>query len=54
MSQPTDVYEGIIERGSGAIRLAQLPAEAEYAPVQFGVRRPRRHRQALPLGPGRD
>jgi hypothetical protein len=35
MSQPTYIYEEIIERGSGAIRLAQLPAES--APVQFGV-----------------
>jgi hypothetical protein len=35
MSQPTYVCEGIIERGSAAIRLAQLPAES--APVQFGV-----------------
>jgi len=35
MSQPTYVYEGIIERGSGTIRLAQLPADS--APVQFGV-----------------
>jgi hypothetical protein len=35
MSQPRYVYEGIIDRGSGAIRLAQLPAES--APVQFGV-----------------
>jgi hypothetical protein len=35
MSETTYVYEGIIERGLGAIRLAQLPAES--APVQFGV-----------------
>ncbi|HYL13914.1 MAG TPA: hypothetical protein VEV41_12810 [Terriglobales bacterium] len=35
MSQPIYVYEGIIERRSGAIRLAKLPAES--APVQFGV-----------------
>ena len=35
MSQPTYVYEGKIERGEGAIRLAQLPAES--APVLFGV-----------------
>jgi hypothetical protein len=28
MSQPTYVYEGIIDPGSGAIRLAQLPAES--------------------------
>ncbi len=35
MSQPTYVYEGRIERGQGAIRMAQLPAES--APVQFGV-----------------
>ena len=35
MSQPTYVYEGTIERGSGANRAAQLPAES--APVQFGV-----------------
>jgi hypothetical protein len=35
MSQPTYVYEGTIERGSGAIRSAQLPAES--APVLFGV-----------------
>ncbi len=35
MSQPTYVYEGMIERGSGAIRAAQLPAES--APAMFGV-----------------
>jgi hypothetical protein len=35
MSQPTYLYEGKIERGQGAIRLAQLPAES--APVPFGV-----------------
>jgi hypothetical protein len=35
MSQPTYIYEGIIERGSGAIRLAQLPAES--TPVHFGI-----------------
>jgi hypothetical protein len=35
MPQPTYVYEGKIDRGQGAIRLAQLPAEA--APVLFGV-----------------
>ncbi len=35
MSQPTYLYEGKIERGEGAIRLAQLPAES--APVLFGV-----------------
>jgi hypothetical protein len=33
--QPTYVYQGKIDRGQGAIRLAQLPAEA--APVPFGV-----------------
>jgi hypothetical protein len=35
MSQPTYLYEGKIERGQGAVRLAQLPAES--APVRFGV-----------------
>jgi hypothetical protein len=35
MPQSTYVYEGKIERGQGAIRVAQLPAEA--APVLFGV-----------------
>jgi hypothetical protein len=35
MAEPTYVYEGKIERGSGAIRTAQLPAEK--APVFFGV-----------------
>jgi hypothetical protein len=35
MSQPTYVNEGIVDRGSGAIQLAQLPAES--APVQFRV-----------------
>lgn len=35
MSEPTYVYEGRIERGSGAIRTALLPAES--APVYFGV-----------------
>jgi hypothetical protein len=35
MPQPTYVYEGKIDRGQGAIRLAHLPAEA--APVLFGV-----------------
>ena len=35
MSEPTYLYEGKIERGQGAIRLAQLPAES--APVLFGV-----------------
>ena len=35
MVKPTYVYEGKIERGSGAIRVAHLPAEP--APVYFGV-----------------
>ena len=35
MSKPTYIYEGTIERGSGAIRFTQLPAES--VPVQFGV-----------------
>ena len=35
MSEPTYVYEGKIERGSGAIRTALLPAES--TPVHFGV-----------------
>ena len=35
MAEPTYVYEGKIERGSGAIRTTLLPAEA--APVSFGV-----------------
>jgi uncharacterized OsmC-like protein len=35
MAEPTYVYEGKIERGSGAIRTALLPAES--APVYFGV-----------------
>lgn len=35
MAQPTYVFEGKIDRGEGAIRLAQLPAEP--APVLFGV-----------------
>jgi hypothetical protein len=35
VAEPTYVYEGKIERGSGAIRMANLPAEP--APVYFGV-----------------
>ncbi len=35
MAEPTYVYEGKIERGSGAIRTALLPAE--HSPVSFGV-----------------
>lgn len=35
VAEPTYVYEGRIERGSGAIRMAQLPSET--APVYFGV-----------------
>ena len=35
MAQPTYVFEGKIDRGEGAIRLAQLPAES--TPVLFGV-----------------
>jgi hypothetical protein len=35
MPDPTYVFEGRIDRGQGAIRLAQLPAEP--APVLFGV-----------------
>jgi hypothetical protein len=35
MPQPTYVFEGSIDRGQGAIRLARLPAEP--APVLFGV-----------------
>ena len=35
MAEPTYVYEGRIERGSGAIRTAHLAAEP--APVHFGV-----------------
>ena len=35
MAQPTYVFEGKIDRGQGAIRLAQLPAES--TPVLFGV-----------------
>jgi hypothetical protein len=50
MSQPTYAYEGIIDPGSGAIRLAQLSGR-----VRSGtVRGPRCHRQALRLGPGSD
>jgi hypothetical protein len=48
MPQPTYVYEGKIDRGQGAIRLAQLLAEA--APVLFGGSR--HDRQALRAGPG--
>lgn len=35
MSESKYTYKGIIERGPGAIRAAQLPAES--APVLFGV-----------------
>lgn len=35
MAQPAYVFEGKIDRGQGAIRLAQLPAES--TPVLFGV-----------------
>lgn len=35
MAEPTYVYEGRIEPGSGAIRTAYLPAES--APACFGV-----------------
>ncbi len=35
MAEPTYVYEGKIERGSGGIRTTLLPAES--APVHFGV-----------------
>lgn len=35
MPQPAYVYEGKIDLGQGAIRFAQLPAEA--APVLFGI-----------------
>ena len=35
MAEPTYVYEGKLQRGSGAIRTALLPAES--APVYFGV-----------------
>jgi len=35
MSQPTYVYEGEINRGPGALRTTQLPAET--SPTHFGV-----------------
>jgi hypothetical protein len=35
MAEPTYIFEGKIDRGQGAIRLTQLPAES--APVLFGV-----------------
>jgi hypothetical protein len=35
MAEPTYVFEGKIERGSGAVRTVHLPAES--APVYFGV-----------------
>lgn len=35
MPEPTYVYQGKIDRGQGAVRIAQLPGEP--APVHFGV-----------------